>query len=143
LVFALSRAGYIPQFLSLTNKNKTPTWALIIPGIFGFLASLSKEGDLILGMAVVGATISYAFMSLSHILLRIKNPNMPRPYKTPGGIITSGIALLLSLVALTGVFAFDSRAFSYTIILYIIGILYYFLYSKNHIIIKNEGEFIL
>jgi ethanolamine permease len=140
LVFALSRAGYLPQFLSLTSKRKTPTWALVIPGVLGFLASLSGEGDLMLGMAVVGATISYALMSLSHILLRVKNPDMPRPYKTPGGTLTSGIAFVLSLVALTGVYAFDPRAFIYTIILYIIGALYYFLYSKNHLVAKTADE---
>lgn len=140
LIFALSRAGYLPQFLSLTSKRKTPTWALVIPGVLGFLASLSGEGDLMLAMAVVGATISYALMSLSHILLRVKNPEMPRPYKTPGGILTSGIAFILSLIALTGVYAFDPRAFVYTIILYIIGALYFFLYSKNHLVAKTAEE---
>jgi len=140
LIFALSRAGYLPKFLSLTSKRKTPTWALIVPGVLGFLASLSGEGDLMLAMAVVGATISYALMSFSHILLRVKNPEMPRPYKTPGGTVTSGIAFVLSLVALTGVYAFDPRAFVYTIILYIIGALYYFLYSKNHLVAKTADE---
>jgi ethanolamine permease len=140
LVFALSRAGYLPRFLSLTSAKKTPTWALIVPGILGFLASLTGEGDLILAMAVVGATISYALMALSHILLRVKNPDMPRPYKTPGGVMTSGIALVLSLIALTGVYAFDPRAFNYTIILYIIGALYFFMYSKNHLVAKTAQE---
>ncbi len=140
LVFALSRAGYLPRFLSLTSAKKTPTWALIVPGVLGFFASLTGEGDLILAMAVVGATISYALMALSHILLRIKNPDMPRPYKTPGGVMTSGIALVLSLIALTGVYAFDPRAFNYTIILYIIGALYFFLYSKNHLVAKTAQE---
>jgi len=140
LIFALSRAGYLPQFLSLTSKRKTPTWALIVPGILGFLASLTGEGDLMLGMAVVGATISYALMALSHILLRVKQPEMKRPYKTPGGVFTSGIALILSIVALTGVYAFDPRAFNYTIILYAIGAVYYFAYSKNHLVAKTADE---
>ncbi|AFL69695.1 ethanolamine permease [Sulfurospirillum barnesii] len=140
LVFALSRAGYLPQFLSLTSERKTPIWALIIPGILGFFASLTGEGDLMLAMAVVGATISYALMSLSHILLRIKQPHMKRPYKTPGGIATSGIALILSLIALTGVYAFDPRAFNYTLILYVIGALYFFMYSKHHLVAKTAEE---
>lgn len=140
LIFALSRAGYLPQFLSLTSKRKTPIWALIVPGILGFLASLTGEGDLMLGMAVVGATISYALMSLSHILLRVKQPDMKRPYKTPGGVFTSGVALILSIVALTGVYAFDPRAFNYTIILYALGAVYYFVYSKNHLVAKTADE---
>ncbi len=140
LIFALSRAGYLPQFLSLTSKRKTPTWALVVPGVLGFIASLTGEGDLMLGMAVVGATISYALMSLSHILLRLKQPDMNRPYKTPGGMATSGIAFVLSLIALTGVYAFDPRAFNYTIVLYVIGAIYYFAYSKNHLVAKTAEE---
>ena len=140
LVFALSRAGYLPKGLSVTNERKVPVRALIIPGILGFLASLTGEGDLMLGMAVVGATVSYALMSLSHILLRVKNPDMPRPYKTPGGVVTSGIALVLSLVALTGVYAFDPRAFFYTVILFVIGAAYFFLHSKNTLVAKTPEE---
>ncbi len=140
LVFALSRAGYLPQSLSLTNKRKVPARALIIPGIFGFLASLSGEGDLMLTMAVVGATVSYALMALSHILLRVKQPELPRPYKTPGGVFTSGIALVLALVALTGVYAFDPRAFFYTIGLFIIGAAYFFLHSRNKLIATTAEE---
>jgi ethanolamine permease len=140
LVFALSRAGYLPKVLSLTSKRKAPKWALIVPGIFGFLVSLTGEGDLILGMAVVGATISYALMAGSHILLRLKRPDLHRPYKTPGGIFTSSLALVLSLVAMTGVYAFDPRAFNYTIVLFIVGAVYYFAYGKNHLVAKTADE---
>ena len=140
MAFALSRGGYLPQFLSLTGKRHVPMWALIVPGVIGFLASLSGEGDLMLNMAVVGATVSYALMSLSHILLRIKHPEMDRPYKTPGGVFTSGIALTLSLIALTGVYAYDPRAFWYMLILYAIGAAYYFFYSKNHLVAKTAEE---
>ncbi|QKI89487.1 ethanolamine permease [Thiomicrorhabdus xiamenensis] len=140
LVFALSRAGYLPKSLSITNEKKVPSRALIIPGVLGFIASLSGEGDLMLAMAVVGATISYALMSLSHILLRIKQPELERPYKTPGGIFTSGIALILSLLALTGVYAFDPRAFNYTMILFAIGAAYYFIYSQKQLVAKSAKE---
>ena len=87
-VFALSRAGYLPRFLSKTGDRKVPAMALIVPGIIGFLLSLTGEGDLMITMAVFGATISYAMMMLSHIILRVKEPEMERPYKTPGGILT-------------------------------------------------------
>lgn len=140
LVFALSRAGYLPTGLSITNARKVPARALIVPGILGFLASLSGEGDLMLAMAVVGATISYALMALSHILLRRNHPEIARPYRTPGGTVTSGIALVLALVALTGVFAFDPRAFFYTLVLFAIGAAWFFGYSRNHLVAKTAEE---
>ncbi|MCA2468062.1 MULTISPECIES: ethanolamine permease [Vibrio] len=140
LVFALSRAGYLPQTLSLTSDKKVPSRALLVPGVFGFLVSLTGEGDLILAMAVVGATVSYALMSLSHILLRIKQPELTRPYKTPGGIITSSISLVLSLIAMTGVYAFDPSAFFMTMGLFLIGGVYYGLYSRNKLVAATAEE---
>jgi ethanolamine permease len=144
LVFALSRAGYLPQNLSLTSKRKVPVRSLVYPGILGFLISLTGEGDLILSMAVVGATVSYAMMSGSHILLRIKQPELKRPYKTPGGIVTSGISFVLSLVALTGVYAYDVRAFLFTLVLFAVGMAYYFLIGRNNLVAATaEEEFAL
>lgn len=140
LVFALSRAGYLPQTLSLTSDKKVPSRALLVPGVFGVLVSLTGEGDLILAMAVVGATVSYALMSLSHILLRIKQPELARPYKTPGGIITSSISLVLSLIAMTGVYAFDPSAFFMTMGLFLIGGVYYGLYSRNKLVAATAEE---
>ncbi|WP_291370818.1 ethanolamine permease, partial [Acinetobacter sp. UBA5934] len=87
-VFALSRAGYLPKKLSLTNNNHAPHLAIIIPGIIGFMLSLTGEGDLLILMAVFGATISYVLMMMAYIKLKISKPDMPRPYKAPGGIIT-------------------------------------------------------
>lgn len=144
LVFALSRAGYLPQNLSLTSKRKVPVRSLVYPGILGFVISLTGEGDLILSMAVVGATVSYAMMSGSHILLRIKQPALKRPYKTPGGIVTSGISFVLSLVALTGVYAYDVRAFLFTLVLFIVGMAYYFFIGRNNLVATTaEEEFAL
>lgn len=140
LVFALSRAGYLPQTLSLTSDKKVPSRALLVPGVFGFLVSLTGEGDLILAMAVVGATVSYALMSLSHILLRTKQPELARPYKTPGGVITSSISLVLSLIAMTGVYAFDPSAFFMTMGLFLIGGVYYGLYSRNKLVAATAEE---
>lgn len=140
IVFALSRAGYLPPSLSVTNERKVPARALIVPGVFGFLASLSGEGDLMLAMAVVGATVSYALMALSHILLRRRQPDLARPYRTPGGTLTSGLALALSLVALTGVFAFDPRAFAFTLALFAAGAAFYAAYSRHHLVARSAEE---
>ncbi|PKG56174.1 ethanolamine permease [Shewanella sp. Choline-02u-19] len=139
-VFALSRAGYLPRFLSLSGKRKVPVWALIVPGILGFLLSLTGEGDLMITMAVFGATISYAMMSLSHILLRKKEPNLERPYKTPGGIFTSSIALVLSLVALASTFVVSLQAAMWSALFYLIMVTYFVLYSRHRLVASAPEE---
>ena len=57
-LFALSRAGYLPTSLSVTNSRKAPTLALIVPGVIGFVLSLTGQGAMLLNMAVFGAALS-------------------------------------------------------------------------------------
>lgn len=140
LVFALSRAGYLPRSLSLTNRRQSPYVALVIPGIIGFLMSLTGQGDLLVLVSVFGATISYALMMASHIALRIKEPNLNRPYRTPGGMLTSGVALVLACVAVVAGFLVDPRVVIGAVIVYGIFIAYFALYSRHHLVASAPGE---
>ena len=138
--FALSRAGYLPRFLSLTGKHKSPVAALVIPGIIGFLLSLTGQGDLLILVAVFGATISYVLMMASHIALRIKEPHLERAYRTPGGVVTSGIALVLACVAVMAGLLVDPRVVIGAAIIYGILIAYFAFYSRHHLVAQAPEE---
>ena len=132
--FALSRAGYLPKVLSKTGKRKTPYLALIVPGIIGFVMAVLNQGDLLILVAVFGATISYVLMMLSHIVLRFREPDLDRPYRTPGGIVTTGIALVLACVAVVAGFIVDPRVILVTAGVFALAIAYFALYSRHHIV---------
>ncbi|MBA4132062.1 MAG: ethanolamine permease [Hyphomicrobium sp.] len=149
LIFAMSRAGYLPRGLSLTNSRQSPWIALIVPGIVGFLLSLTEQGDQLILMAVFGATISYILMMASHIKLRVSEPDLPRPYTTPGGILTSGIALVLACIALVAVFLSDKTmsvagtqisVAALSAIAYAVFVAYFALYSRHHLVAHAPGE---
>ena len=140
LVFAMSRAGYLPRSLSLTSSRKTPYVALIVPGIIGFALSLSGQGDLLILIAVFGATISYVMMTASHIALRVREPDLPRPYRTPGGIVTSGIAFVLACVAVVAGFLVDPRVVIGAAIVYATFVAYFAIYSRHHLVAAAPGE---
>ena len=142
--FALSRAGYLPKVLSVTGKRKTPTLALIVPGIIGFIMAVMNQGNLLILVAVFGATISYIMMCASHIVLRFKEPDLERPYRTPGGIFTTGIALVLAVVALIAGFLVDTRVLVISAVVFAVAIAYFGLYSRHHIVgTAPEEEFAL
>lgn len=138
--FALSRAGYLPRILSVTGSRKTPTLALIVPGIVGFIMAVLNQGDLLILVAVFGATISYIMMTASHIILRRKEPNLERPYRTPGGTLTTGIALVLAVAALVAGFLVDPRVLWITAAVYVVAIAYFGLYSRHHIVASAPEE---
>ncbi|WP_435743717.1 ethanolamine permease [Nocardioides sp. SYSU DS0663] len=138
--FALSRAGYLPKVLSRTGSRKTPYLALIVPGIIGFVMAMLNEGDLLILVAVFGATISYVLMMLSHIVLRIREPELERPYRTPGGIVTTGIALVLACVAVVAGFLVEPMVLVITAGVFAVAIAYFALYSRHHIVAGAPEE---
>lgn len=63
---------------------------------------------------------------LSHIKLRLSKPDMPRPYKTPGGIITSSIALVLAVAAVVAGFVVNPKVWFIAAGIYVVFIAYFF-----------------
>ncbi|MGW2226732.1 ethanolamine permease [Streptomyces formicae] len=140
-LFALSRAGYLPRFLSLTSSRKAPYLGLLVPGAIGFgLAAATGDGARMLNVAVFGATISYALMSLSHIVLRRREPDLERPYRTPGGILTSSVALVLACAALVATFLVDVTAALIALGVYVVAIGYFGMYSRKRLVARAPEE---
>ncbi|MET3861769.1 ethanolamine permease [Dietzia sp. 2505] len=139
-LFALSRAGYLPTMLSVTNTRKAPTLALIVPGVIGFLLSLTGQGDMLLNMAVFGAALSYVLMMVSHIVLRRREPEMERPYRTPGGVVTTGFALVIAALAVVATFLVNSTAALWCLVVFGAFMLYFGIYSRHHLVANSPDE---
>jgi ethanolamine permease len=140
-LFALSRAGYLPRFLSVTGSRKTPFLALIVPGTIGFLlAALTENGALLINIAVFGATVSYVLMMLAHIVLRVREPELERPYRTPGGVVTTGVALTLAAAAVVATFFVDQLAAGITALIFLVAVAYFWFYSRHRLVANAPEE---
>jgi ethanolamine permease len=140
-LFALSRAGYLPRWMSRTGKRKTPYLALIVPGTIGFvLATVTKDGALLIDIAVFGATVSYVLLNLSHIVLRVRQPQLERPYRTPGGVVTTGTALVLAVAAVIATFFVDEVAAAITAAIFVAALAYFWFYSRHRLVASAPEE---
>lgn len=142
-LFALSRAGYLPRFLSVTSGRHTPWVALLVPGTIGFILAAvagGSGGNLLINIAVFGATLSYVLLNLSHIVLRVKEPNLERGYRTPGGVVTTGIALILAVIALVATFFVDVLAASITAGVFLLFLAYFWFYSRHRLVASAPEE---
>ncbi|MCG5253363.1 ethanolamine permease [Brevibacillus agri] len=140
-IFALSRAGYLPAFLShLHPTRRTPYAAIILPGIIGLLlVVLFNPNDLIL-ISTFGALVSYISMNLSVIILRKKEPDLVRPYKTPLYPFIPIVSLVLAVIALFASFFANLTLFWVSISVFGVAIIYYFAWAKNHINVNAPEE---
>lgn len=112
-IYSLSRAGYFPQWLSVTmRERKTPHVALIAGAVIGFVIALVIKygekwfgqdvpvGAVLLNMAVFGAVIAYVMQMIAFVRLRQRFPKIERPYVSPlgnAGAIVSGVIALATL----------------------------------------------
>jgi len=150
VLFALSRAGYIPRVLSLTGTRHTPHVALIAGAIFGLLCTITlkvvggegKVGAALLNMAVFGAVISYSMVMLSYIKLKITRPDLHRPYLSPLGIPGAVVGTVLSLLALGSTLTVaEYRPAVWGIAVFLaIGIVYFFVYSRHRLVAQAPEE---
>jgi ethanolamine permease len=152
-IYSLSRAGYFPTWLSVTHSTrKTPHVALVIGAALGFgvalgihvLGSDNPIGAVLLNMAVFGAVISYILQMLSYVLLRVRRPNMERPYRSPFGIFGAAIALLIALGTLGTLFVVDPEYRNVVIgaaIWYAAGLAYFAFYARHRLVYSPEEAF--
>ncbi len=158
VLFALSRAGYFPRWISLVNRRHTPHVSLIVGAVVGLLCALvihatdelserghnaaASVGAALLNMAVFGAVISYALVMLSYVVLRVRKPHLPRPYRSPLGVPGAVCGALLSLVALAATLMVeDYRPGVWGVAVFLaISILYYLLHSRRRLVAQAPEE---
>ncbi|HEY9651060.1 MAG TPA: amino acid permease [Coleofasciculaceae cyanobacterium] len=148
ILFALSRAGYVPRWISVTSDNHTPYRALLLCTIVGLIfviivaAGSKAVDDVILNMAVFGALISYILAMLSYIKLKLHRPDLLRPYQSPLGIQGAVVAATLAVFALLACFsvpAYRSGVLGIAIVL-VLATIYFFLFSRTGLVAQAPEE---
>lgn len=136
ILFAMSRDGLIPAVFSEVNPDRqTPTKIILVCGlIVSFVAGFIPLGELA-ETVNIGTLASFIMVCIGVIVLRIRQPNLLRPFKNPWnplipvlGILSCG-ALMCFLPAATWM-RFGSWI--------LIGIVFYFVYSIHHSKLNKE-----
>jgi ethanolamine permease len=155
-IYSLSRAGYFPRFLSVTHgRHQTPQAALLAGSLLGlgvmffvwFVYGEKRGGAFIgaalLNMAVFGAMLSYVMQALSFVLLRVRLPDIHRPYRSPLGSAGAVVALAIALVTLY--FQATDPAFRAPIagvaLYYAVAMAYFALVGRKRLVLAPEEEF--
>ena len=130
ILFAMSRDGLIsPVFSEVNPDRQTPTKIILMCGfVVSLVAGFIPLGELA-ETVNIGTLAAFVMVCVGVIVLRIRQPNLPRPFKNPWnplipvlGILSCG-ALMFFLPASTWV------RFGWWIV---VGLVFYFAYSIRH-----------
>lgn len=140
VLFAMSRDGLLPRWLSVTSEtHHTPARLQIICGVVVALIAGFTEVEVLEEMINIGTLSAFVLVSISIIVLRRTRPNLPRAFRVPLSpfipILAAALCfwLMLNLTTLTWVrFA----------IWLALGFIVYFSYGRRHSIVgrKERGE---
>lgn len=123
ILYAMSRIGYVPKFLSKLNKQRLPMYAIAVNFGLGMLSFLPLPGwQSMVNFMVSAMVITYAMGPIALLSLRLSLPENERPFRLPAARTLSLVAFYfcnlmsywtgwetiskLSIMILVGIFLF-------------------------------------
>jgi amino acid transporter len=151
LPVAMAEDGHLPKIFSRKLKDGAPWVAIIVLGI-AWVASLGLSFDklIMLDLLLYGASLILEFLAL--VVLRIREPQLTRPFRVPGGL-PGAIALGIGPTALLLIALIKNRGeqldlgrlgnvsqLSFGLVLMAIGVVYYFVAGRPSSEIPSEAR---
>ncbi|MBY0574887.1 MAG: amino acid permease, partial [Undibacterium sp.] len=139
ILFTMARDGLMPKaFTAVHERFHTPHVVTIVTGIVVALFSAVFPVSMLADISNTGTLFAFFVVAIGVMVLRVKQPNRPRPFKTPmiwvvGPLAVVGCALL-----------FASLDFGVTIKYFLIwtaiGLVAYFGFARRHSIVGQQQQ---
>ncbi|HEY1449044.1 MAG TPA: amino acid permease [Caulobacteraceae bacterium] len=146
IFYTMSRDGLIPGFMSTVHQRfRTPWINTIIVGIIACSAAGFRSLDDLADLSNVGSLAAFALVCITVIYLRISNPGLARPFRTPlypaVPLLGAGMCLLLLMSIIH-----RPKTGPFFLAYVVIGFLLYFVYglwnsklSKGEVVTGHEA----
>ena len=128
--FAMSRDGLLPKFFGKVHpKFRTPNVATWIAGfVVGIPAGLLDIGTLA-DLSNIGTLFAFVLVSIGVLILRYREPDRPRGFRTPGGPLIPVLSIVTCILLMAGLPIMNwLRFFTWLVI----GMVIYWGYSRKH-----------
>ena len=138
IFLGMSKDGLLPNFFKeLHPKFSTPHKSTFLVGLIISIVAALTPIDKVSEMCSMGTLLAFAMVCLAVMVLRVKKPDIERPYKTPAVYLVGTLGVLFNIFLMTQV---RHETWVTFIIWGTIGILVYFLYSKRNSKLQ-KGEY--
>ncbi|THD55697.1 amino acid permease [Phenylobacterium sp.] len=129
IFYTMSRDGLLPKALAVVHKTfKTPWINTILVGVAVMGAAGFMSLDALSDLANVGSLAAFILVCITVIYLRVTNPDLKRPFRTPFYPLTPILGALMCLVLMLSLMATPATR-NFFLIYLAVGIVIYFAYG--------------
>ena len=98
IFYTMARDGLLPRMFAIVHPRfRTPWIGTVVLGICIAVAAAFLPIDLLSDLVSLGTALAFSIVCLSVIYLRRRHPDMPRPFRVPGGIVTAVLGIISCL----------------------------------------------
>ncbi|HEX4075275.1 MAG TPA: amino acid permease [Candidatus Acidoferrales bacterium] len=128
--YSMSRDGLLPHWAGAIHPRFRTPWisSLVVGVCVAIFASLIPIGDLAV-LVNIGTLLAFVIVCAGVWILRVKRPDLPRPFKTPLVPLVPILGILTSLAAMLSL---PARTWWRLLIWLFIGLVVYFSYGQKH-----------
>ncbi len=102
IMFAMGRDGLLTKKAAIVNKGGTPVFALITTAVFVIILTSIGTFEILLGIATFFVVVFTILTIISLFILRRREPDLPRPFRTWGYPFTPILMLIFAVLLFFG-----------------------------------------
>ena len=130
IFFAMARDGLLPQWAArLHPTRRIPYTTTLVTGIVVAVASLVGDAAETYDLTNIGTLFAFALVSIGVLVLRVTEPDRPRPFKVP---FVWPVAVLSAAACVFIMAGLPTQAWERFAIWLVIGIFIYAFYGYRH-----------
>jgi APA family basic amino acid/polyamine antiporter len=135
--YAMAKDGLLPWFDHTHERYKTPHKATVITGVFVAIVGGCMPMRLVGELVSIGTLLAFTLVCLGVPILRLRNPDQPRPFKVRGPWAVGILGALACLYVMIGL---PPDTWLRLIIWLIIGFIVYFTYGRKHSHLRRGAQ---
>ncbi len=138
IFFSMARDGLLPQkFAKVHPRFKTPAVTTIVTGLVVGVTAMFTTIDEMVDLTNIGTLFAFILVCAGIIILRKKEPDKPRPFKTPFVPLIPVLGIIACLYLILGLPWITYIRFAGWLI---IGLVVYFMYGYRHSRVRKQLE---
>ncbi|HEX3928476.1 MAG TPA: amino acid permease [Gemmatimonadales bacterium] len=140
IFFGMARDGLLPRWAAKIHPvRRVPHITTLVTGVFVALWALIGDADETYNLTNIGTLFAFVLVCIGVVVLRHKEPDRPRPFRTPFVHVTAAAGVLMCAYLM---YQLPLETWIRFVVWLAIGLVIYAMYGVRHSVLRTGKEVI-